>query len=432
MQNALCRRGGVLLVVMGLLAVYAATAGAAPHSPHMASSTAYRFPAEWERQRSVWMTWQEAPAQYGVPMPQSQDVSARVIKALAPHVRVDLMTADAAGRARAVRYLSRYGVDASRITFHLASRRWFWLRDPGPFFLKRTDGTLMVADFGWNMYGTDLAMPPLRQTQASGAVDVEIARTLGVPIVSSRAVVEGGGFESNGDGVLMGIAATARQRNPGMSLPAIEREYLRLTGAHRMIWLKRSPLTDFWVAKPLVGNYFTRGANGHIDELARFVDSHTILLADIPAAEQNANALSRIDSRILEENYRILKAATDAHGRHFRVIRVPNPDLRLLWAKHVLRGGRDDAGYMAAGFKKGDTVIDVPASSYMNFFVSNGVVLVPRYWHAGMPTAQRDRDASVAALFRRLFPTRQVVQIDPISINWFGGGMHCITQQQPA
>jgi agmatine deiminase len=424
MQIARFRYGCALALVAGLLGGATATAGAA--------ASASRFPAEWEPQRSVWMTWQEAPVQYGVPMPLSQDVSARVIKALAPHVRVDLITADAASRGRAIRYLSRYGAETSRITFHLASRRWFWLRDPGPFFLKRADGALTIADFGWNMYGADLAKPPSQATRASGAVDVEIARELRLPVVASRAVVEGGGFDSNGDGVLMGIAATALQRNPGMSLRAIEREYLRLSGARKLIWLKRSPLTDFWVTKPLVGNYFTRGANGHVDELARFVDPHTILLADIPAAERNANPLNRIDSRILDENYRVLKAATDAHGRHFRVIRVPNPDLRLLSAKHVLRGQKDDVSYLAAGFKKGDTVVDVPASSYMNFFVSNGVVLVPRYWRPGMPAYQRARDASVAARFRQLFPNRQIVQIDPISINWFGGGMHCITQQQPA
>jgi agmatine deiminase len=230
----------------------------------------------------------------------------------------------------------------------------------------------------------------------------------------------------------MGIAATALQRNPGMSLKAVEREYLRLSGARKMVWLKRSPLTDLWQLTPVVDNYFTRGANGHVDELARFVDPHTVVIAEIPAVERDANPLNRIDAQILDENYRALKAATDAHGKHFRVIRVPNPDLRLLWKEHVLTGAQDDALYTAAGFKPGDTVIDVPASSYMNFFVSNGVVLVPRYWRPGMPKGQRDRDASVAALLRRLFPTRRIVQIDPLSINWYGGGMHCITQQQPA
>jgi agmatine deiminase len=432
MQIARFNVGRVLALVVGLLAVYGATAGAAQPARHVVSNTTYRFPAEWELQGSVWMTWQEAPVQYGVPMPLSQDVSARVVKALVPHVRVDLVAADAAARARAVRYLSGYGVDTTRVTFHLLSRRWFWLRDPGPFFLKRSDGGRVVADFGWNLYGADPAKPPSPPTLASGAADNDIARLLHVPVVASRTVLEGGGYDSNGAGVLMGIADTARRRNPGMSLGTIEREYLRLSGARKMIWLKRSPLTDFWVVKPRVGNYFTRGANGHLDELARFVDPHTIVLADIPAAEWNANPLNRIDSRILDENYRILKAATDAQGRHFRVIRVPNPDLRLLWSKHVLRGTKNDALYMAAGFKKGETVVDVPASSYMNFFVSNGVVLVPRYWQAGMPAYQRNRDAAVAALFRQLFPTRRVVQIDPLSINWFGGGMHCITQQQPA
>jgi agmatine deiminase len=341
MQIVRFKAGRVLALVVGLLAVYGASVGAARPSHHVASNPTYRVPAEWEPQGSVWMTWQEAPVQYGLPMPVSQNVSARVIKSLVRHVRVDLVAADAAARARAVRYLSGYGVDMSRVTFRLLSRRWFWLRDPSPFFLKRSDGTRMVADFGWNLYGADLAKPPSPATLKSGAADNDIARLLHVPVVAGHTVLEGGGYDSNGAGVLMGIAATARQRNPQMSLGTIEREYLRLLGGRKMIWLKRSPLTDFWVVKPRVGNYFTRGANGHVDELARFVDPHTIALADIPAAERDANPLNRIDARILDENYRILKAATDAGGRHFRVVRVPNPDLRLLWRKHVLRGTKN-------------------------------------------------------------------------------------------
>jgi hypothetical protein len=132
-------------------------------------------------------------------------------------------------------------------------------------------------NFAWNLYGADLAKPRSPATLASGVADNDIARLLHVPVVASRAVLEGGGYDSNA-GVLMGIADTARQRNPGMSL-------------------------------------------------------------------------GTIDSRILDENYRILEAATHAQGRHFRVIRVTTPDLRLLWSKPVLRGTKNEALYRAAGFK---------------------------------------------------------------------------------
>jgi len=74
----------------------------------------------------------------------------------------------------------------------------------------------------------------------------------------------------------------------------------------------------------------------------------------------------------------------------------------------------------------------VPALSYANFVVSNGVVLVPAYWRKGLPEGEREKDEQARATLQRLFPKRRVVQIHPLAINWDGGGMHCITQQQPS
>jgi agmatine deiminase len=85
-----------------------------------------------------------------------------------------------------------------------------------------------------------------------------------------------------------------------------------------------------------------------------------------------------------------------------------------------------------ADFDVGDEVNFVPATSYMNFFITNGVVLAAKYWREGMPEREREKDEYVRDALQMLFPDRRIAQIDPLAINWYGGGMHCQTQQQPA
>ena len=89
------------------------------------------------------------------------------------------------------------------------------------------------------------------------------------------------------------------------------------------------------------------------------------------------------------------------------------------------------SGAWYRGFEVGDEIHWVPAVSYLNFVVTNGVVLVPAYWREGLPGREREKDEFVRETFQRLFPERRVVQINPLDVNMIGGGMHCITQQQP-
>ncbi|PYN48434.1 MAG: hypothetical protein DMD95_03270 [Candidatus Rokuibacteriota bacterium] len=121
-------------------------------------------------------------------------------------------------------------------------------------------------------------------------------------------------------------------------------------------------------------------------------------------------------------------------GRPFDIITLPVPALR-----HYVRTGplleeqkrRDFLGAWYRDFKVGDEVHWVPAVSYLNFVVTNGLALVPAYWREGLPEREREKDEFVRQTLQRLFPERRVVQINPLDVNWSGGGMHCITQQQP-
>ena len=121
-------------------------------------------------------------------------------------------------------------------------------------------------------------------------------------------------------------------------------------------------------------------------------------------------------------------------GRPFDVVTLPVPALRhYLWTGPLTDGQkrRDVLDGWYRDFKVGDEIHWMPAVSYLNFFITNGVVLVPAYWRQGLPEREREKDVFVRETLQRLFPERRVVQINPLEVNRIGGGMHCITQQQP-
>jgi agmatine deiminase len=252
--------------------------------------------------------------------------------------------------------------------------------------------------------------------------------------VSSAIVAEGGALDVS-TSVILTYRQTALQRNPGVSLEKIEAEYLRLYGKERVLWLSRSPLGDLVTDRPKIENYVGWGANGHVDEYARFVNDSTIVVAQIDPSERDDNPLTRADHDILAENLAELRTAVNVDGRPFHIETLPVPALRY----HVRTGAvtekdkaNDFGRVVLRQFAVGDEVRFVPALSYLNFVVSNGVVLVPSYWREGLPEREREKDEGARATLERLFPDRRVVQINPLAANWGGGGMHCLTQQQPS
>jgi len=177
----------------------------------------------------------------------------------------------------------------------------------------------------------------------------------------------------------------------------------------------------------LPGNIYTATVTGgHIDEFCRFVDSNTILLAEVSAEERDSNSISRISYERLEENYKILCEATDQDGKPLRIIRVPV-------ANHITAEYKPkrDAQYFG-GAKAGDTIKYMLTASYLNFLVTNGVVLVQSYWKEGRPASTKSKDEKAKRILQEAFPDRKIVQINAEDVNHGGGGIHCITQQQPA
>jgi agmatine deiminase len=170
------------------------------------------------------------------------------------------------------------------------------------------------------------------------------------------------------------------------------------------------------------------------DEYARFVNDSTIVVAQVDPSERDDNPLTRADHDILAENVAELRTAVNVDGRPFHIVTLPVPGLRhYMRTRAVTAEDKTSAlgRVVLQEFAVGAAVHFVPALSYINFVVSNGVVLVPAYWQEGLAEREREKDEEARATLQRLFPNRRVVQIHPLAINWDGGGMHCITQQQP-
>jgi agmatine deiminase len=394
----------------------------------VSNSSVYSFPAEWEKQSAVWLVWQCTNEFGETTSPEQHEVTAQIIQALHKHnTKVELIL-QTGGETKedVLQFLSKYTVDPAKINFRSYKDSYIFMRDMGPMFLKNSEGKAMIADFDWSMYG----IWSKEQAKPTGDVDKVMAAELNIPLLSSTFVVEGGAVEFNGEGVMMTYKDTALQRNPGKTIAEIEKEYLRVFGQKKMIWLERSPLSDVLTpdGSPIIENFFGYGANGHIDENVRFVDPNTVLVAQVSEQARDSNNLEKADYERIEEVVQTLNKATDVNGKPFKIIRVKNPDLNLLWNEHTVKAGDI---YPDFGFHPGDKVFEIPAVSYLNFLISNGVVIMAKYWEPGKPDELKQLDAQSKATLQSMFPDREIVQINPIAINWWGGGIHCITQQQP-
>lgn len=395
----------------------------ASHDESATKQDGFSFPPEWLPHDAVWMGWSYDPTHHPVQI--------EMIAAMAPAVPVRLQATTDEVREHARASLEAVGVPMDRVEFVHIPAFNPWARDPGPLFLSN-GRELAVAQFGWNWYGY-----PERLTRGwpdLGDVGKVVAEQFGYPRMKSDLVAEGGAIEVS-TRVMLTYRDTTMQRNPDVPIERIEAEYLRMYGKEKLIWLSRAPISDRQTGEPKIENYVGWGANGHIDEFVRFVNDTTIVIASIGEHERDADPLTKADYEILKENLAELRAAVNVDGKPFEIITLPMPTLRhFVQTRPVTEADKQSelGRVVLEQFEVGDEVNFVPQVSYLNFFITNEMVLVPAYWKEGMPESERQKDEQVKATLQRLFPDRRMVQINPLAINWGGGGMHCMTQQQPA
>ncbi|MGE5391690.1 MAG: agmatine deiminase family protein [Deltaproteobacteria bacterium] len=350
------------------------------------------LPAEFEEQQSVWLMW---PSEiYNVHNDPVEPVILELVRNLAPYVKINIMVANKSEAAEIKKKLARQDCADSNIDYHVVDHYSIWARDVGPLFVKDKNQRLCVVDFRFNNYGR---YGDHYYINTEDQVDSEIAKKLRFPLIESSLVSEGGSVESNGQGTLILTEAVTVRHNPGMSRDQIEKEYKRVLGAKKVIWLKHGLAED-------------KVTGGHVDEFVRFTDARTILLAEVLPADKDSSSLAEKSGIYLEENYNILLRAVDRNGQPFRIIRIPMPPTMY-----------------------GDAGIDdeIPVRSYMNYVVTNGAVIVPTYWKPGRPQVLKDTEDEVLKTFRAVFPGREIIRIDAEAINSWGGGLHCVTQHMP-
>lgn len=355
--------------------------------------TTYRFPAEFEKQQAIWMQWpSEVYNQGDHPV---NPVIINIMKALEPYIRVNVMVRNNYEITEIENVLKNSGYSGTNIHFYVINHLSIWTRDVGPIFVKDSQNKLNVVDFGFNNYSRNGSQDYIN---VEGQVDKLVAQLCKLPVIDTKLVSEGGAIESNGQGTLMTTESVVLKRNPGMTKQQIEDEYKRVLGVKKIIWLKKGLAEDDHIT------------SGHINEIARFTDPNTILLAQILPGDRYVNEASRESYLRLEENYNILRNATDQDGKPFHIIRVPMPPTI---------------------YQKPNDIGKIPIRSYLNYAVTNGAVIMQTYWKPGLSSELKQTEDRVKDILSDAFPGRDIIGIDTENLNLWGGGIHCITQHMP-
>ena len=404
------------------------------------------MPAEWEPHDAVWLGWEPDSTLGFYP------AVTEMIRTLTPNVTVKIAFDSDSLMQTVKRYLMQQKVDTLNIKFYLMPGDQYWIRDNGAAFLINNKGELGVADFGWNDYGfpqflkekyqnnkdsiSKFLNKSLLSMSKSGTVDSLMAIAENAKLFKTTVVIEGGNIEVNGKGTLIVCESAMKNRNPNLTKEFMESELKKVLGVSKVIWLKQGLAEDpngFY--RRIVGN-FVGGGVQHSDEFVRFSNTNTILLAWVDESEKDLNPINKMNFKILNESFEILKNATDQDGKKFKIVKIPLPDLitkKIVAIKQYSEEASLDIPanrfYISEAPKVGDTLLRVPASSYMNYLVTNGLVLISSYVAEGSSKEKEDR---VRKIFEEEFPKRRIVFINAMPQNWSGGGIHCSTQQQPS
>ena len=367
-------------------------------------------------------------------------------------MKVKVVFSSEPARSRSFLALHDLAVDTQAIEAHVFPGADTWIRDQGAVFAFDGPGRLAALDLGWSQYGQvdwSYARWPEWFEGRYDSVKTSVERSPGSRVdslmgaaVKARhhkvnVILEGGSFEYNGQGVLIQSEAVTLQRNPGRTKQELETEFRRL-GIEKVIWLPQGVVEDEHFQVLIDNEYLVGGSGGHTDEFVRFADEHTILLAWIDEDELDEHPLNRMNRERMSRNLEILERATDLNGDPFRIIKMPIP--RPIETKlevvddPELDGDRDDVisihalppGHQLA---VGDTIKAVAAAGYLNFLVTNGLVLTAGYAEYG----SGDKDEEARSTLQQVFPGRRIVMLDatPLNGRFGGGGIHCATLQEP-
>ena len=345
----------------------------------------FRMPAEWEPQKSVWISWPHNKNDWPGMFEKIPNVVGKIIKYLANDQRIDLLVNTNKSMHETRKQLKRTGCKLSNVKFHKIKTDRLWLRDSGPIFLinKKTRKKIML-NFkftAWSKY---------KNFRNDNKINYQISKYLNIKSILpkkinskkfEKVVMEGGAFDTNGSGSILltkeCLLSSKQERNKGFKKNDYESLFSKYLNTKNFIWLNKGVVGDD-----------THGGGGVI---ARFVSKTTIMIAD-------ENNKSDKNYKSLKENIKILRKSYDENGKKFKIIKIPMPSPIFIKKTRV------------------------PAS-YLNFFISNKTVLVPIF--------NVKEDKKVLKIFRKFFTKRKVIAVDCSDLIWGFGAIHCMTQQEP-
>jgi agmatine deiminase len=395
-----------------------------------------RQAAEYDPQDALWLIWNPLDHLEGY---SNAGVTKQIVESVIPFQKVVVSVADSTIYEQAKSILSKEVLSNKNLEFVIVPSIQFWTRDMGPVFVELNTGEKAVADFNFNSWGYAEVNDP--DNQVEEAFDENVGKLLNYPIISSDMISEGGNREVNGEGTLLVVEKVEQGRNPEMTKEQMEAEYKRLLGVTNIVWLKTGLREDDHTFLGPIETadgtkaYTVVTTNGHIDEFARFVNDSTIILAKVDEEELRAKDPIAIENnKRLEENFAILQNAKDSNGNSFHIIRFPMPQIIL---KKMKPGDEVYEYIKTLDFQDGsvfptDKTIDViAAASYLNFTITNNVVLAQKYYQEDDDKKILERDTQVKNLLQELFPAKEIIMIDAMAVNLGGGGIHCITMHEP-
>ncbi|MBL8228228.1 MAG: agmatine deiminase family protein [Bryobacterales bacterium] len=335
----------------------------------------YRMPAEWEPHAATWLAWPHERSDWPGKFAPVPWVYGEVVRYLSQVETVSILIPDAGTEKSARTVLTKSGSNLQRVEFVHCPTNRSWTRDSCPIFVR--DGAGRVAMTHWRFNG----WAKYANHEHDAAIPLLLRKRLRVPYFKPKhgkwhVVLEGGSIDVNGAGVLMTteecLLSPIQARNPGLSRRDVEQYLKDYLGVSEVLWLRNGIAGD--------------DTHGHVDDLARFANPSTILIAsESDRTEANYTALA--------ENVRLLRAQ-----KRWNVVTLPMP-------KPVCFDGQR-----------------LPAS-YANFYIANQLVLVPVF--------NDPNDRAALNAIARAFPDRETVPIYCGDLVLGLGTLHCMTQQQP-
>lgn len=329
----------------------------------------FYMPPEWAPHERCWMAWPCVAERWPCGLDAARNVHLDVARAISNFEKVTILAPP-----DEVAELGLY-VSDDPIEILPMPLKDGWLRDTGPTFLTNGKGRLAAVNWQFNNWGHDDRLFTQDRDLAA-----QLIETLDIPGYDAPMVCEGGAIHTDGEGTLLCVetAIIDENRNPGRSRKDLEQILMSHTGTQKVIWLPRG--------------YEQDQTGGHVDIIACFAKPGVVLLNWTDDEEDPNHA-------VYHECRAVLEAKKDAQGRKIEIITLPQPS-----PSYETDGGR-------------------LSLSYMNFYIANGGIIAPAF--------ERPTDKEAAKVLESTFPERKVIQVPAYDLFRGGGGIHCITQQQP-